>query len=446
MASSGLLGFRGILMDAPVPGRVRVMRDGALLISDGKIAATGAHDTLRRAPCAEGARWLDYSQRLILPGLIDLHTHLPQYPAVARGQADLLTWLRQSVFPLEREFSGPKCQAEPAMFFKELARHGTTTAAIYAAIYEDSCDAAFEAAKESGLRVILGKMMMDVGSYGAQQPRKVVSISLLESERLCKKWHRANHGLLDYAFSPRFAVSCSEKLMRSVSELAAQYDAYIQTHLAESTEEIEKVRNLFMWAANYTDVYDKCGLLGPRTLLGHCLHLSPEEIAVIAERGARVAHCPTSNLFLGSGLIKLDQIRRAGILTGLGSDVAAGPELNLWQVMRSAVETQKVRTMYDPTVEKFTPTDAFHLATQGGADVLGKGAVIGSLDPGKEADIVVMDPEVMLPYKKRHRAVPELAPEDLVALCVYRGGPAAVLDTYVRGESVYQSPAPGLFG
>ena len=191
---------------------------------------------------------------------------MPQYPAVARGTSELLPWLRTQIFPLEREFTGPKGRRQAGAFFPELARHGTTTAMLYTAIYEDSTEAAFHAAAKSGLRIIMGKMMMDVGSYGNLQPTKIVSISLHESERLCKTWHGAAEGLIDYAFSPRFAVACSEKLMRSAAELAAQYGAYIQTHLAENREEIEKVRNQFTWAEDYTAVYEKCGMLGPRTV------------------------------------------------------------------------------------------------------------------------------------------------------------------------------------
>ena len=145
------------------------------------------------------------------PGLIDCHTHLPQYSAVARGESELLPVAAPALFPVEREFTGPKAREEAPQFFHELARHGTTTAMVYAAIYEDSCEIGFEAAEQSGLRVILGKMMMDLGSYGQLQPKKILSVSLIESERLCRKWHRTEDGRLEYAFSPRFAVTCSEK-------------------------------------------------------------------------------------------------------------------------------------------------------------------------------------------------------------------------------------------
>jgi guanine deaminase len=445
-APANVFGLRGFLIDAPEFGSVRARRDGALVVENGRIIEVGDYDDLRKRNRANAVKWLHAPAAAIFPGLIDCHTHLPQYSAVARGESELLPWLRQHIFPVEREFTGPRARDEAPLFFRELARHGTTTAMVYAAIYEDSCDAGFEAAAASGLRIILGKMMMDVGSYGALQPKKVLSISLLESERLCRKWHGAENGRLEYAFSPRFAVTCSEKLMRGAAELASRLGAHLQTHLAENREELEKVHHLFGWARDYTHVYENCGLLTPMTMLGHCIHLSPRELDVLAATQANVAHCPTSNLFLGSGLMKLDQMLKAGILVGLGSDVAAGPELNMWQVMRAAVDVQKARSAYEPNLRLLRPTEAFYLATTGGARALGKGETIGTLDIGKEADLIVVDLASLLPYAKNRKTLSNLAPEDVLALCIYRAGPDAILETYVRGKSVYRAPDPALFG
>src|SRR5438067_11484490 len=350
-------GIRGYLIDAPAFGSLRSHPDGALVIANGKITEVGTYDDLRKRQRPEPIRWIDRSNAVIFPGLIDCHTHLPQYSAVARGESQLLPWLRENIFPVERQFRGPRARQEAPLFFQEVARNGTTTAMVYAAIYEDSCEVGFEAAEKSGLRVILGKMMMDLGSYGQLQPKKILSVSLIESERLCRKWHGAAEGRLEYAFSPRFAVTCSEKLMRSAAEMAQRFGAYLQTHLAENREELEKVHHLYlgMGARDYTHVYEQCGLLTPKTMLGHCIHLNPREIAAIAAAHSSVAHCPTSNLFLGSGLIKLDQLLKAGIAIGLGSDVAAGPELNMWQVMRAAIEVQKARSSYEPNLRPLRP-------------------------------------------------------------------------------------------
>lgn len=433
-------GIRGFLIDTPEFGSVRGRPAGALIIENGLITECGDYDDLRRLRRPTPIRWIDHSAAAIFPGLIDCHTHLPQYRVVARSESELLPWLRQHIFPVERGFTGPKARDEAPQFFAELARNGTTTVMAYAAIFEDSCEIGFEAAKASGLRAILGKVMMDIASYGQFQPKKVLSVSLVESERLCRKWHGAEEGRLDYAFSPRFAVTCSEKLMRKAAELAARFDAYLQTHLAENREEIEKVHHLFMGAHDYTHVYEKCGLLTPKTVLGHCIHLNSREIAAIAAAQSSVAHCPTSNLFLGSGLIKLDQLLKAGIAVGLGSDVAAGPELNMWQVMRAAIDVQKARATYEPNLRPLRPSEAFYLATHGGARALGKAAIIGTLDVGKEADLLVVNLIPLLPYQKNHETLRDLSTEDVLALCIYRGGPHANLETYVRGKCVYRAP------
>ncbi len=428
-----------MLIDSPEYGRLRSWRDGAILMMDGKIIEVGNYEALSKASRDFEVYWIDSSRNVILPGLIDLHTHLPQYSAVARGESDLLPWLRQHIFPIERDFTGPKCKKGIARFFDALASNGTTTACIYMAIYEDSCQAAFEAAQVIGMRIIMGKMMMDVGSYGPHQPRKVVSISLHESENLCRAWHGANDGLLEYAFSPRFAISCSDKLMRGVGELAKETGAYIQTHLAESPDETNRVKNLFMSFRNYTDVYEQCGLLGNKTLLGHCIHLSDEEYDLIGHRGCSVAHCPTSNMYLGSGIMSLDKHQQRGIAVGLGSDVAGGPELNMWQVMRSAVESQKARSFYQEVEHLPGPVEAFHLATAGGAKALGKGDRIGALEVGYDADLTVLDIGQLLPYREDISLRDNLSPEDVIALSVYRGGRHAVVSTYVRGQRVYQA-------
>lgn len=436
-----VFGIRGFLIDAPEFGTLRGCKKGAIVVANGRIAEVGEYDDLRRVQRPQPINWIDRGTVAIFPGLIDTHTHLPQYPVVARGESELLPWLRQHIFPVERDFTGPKARVEAPLFFQDLARHGTTTAMVFSAIFEDSCEVGFEAARDSGLRVIFGKMMMDIGSYGTLQPKKILSVSLLESERLCRKWHRAEDGRIEYAFSPRFAVTCSEKLMRSAADMATRFDAYLQTHLAENREEIEKVHHLFMGAHDYTHVYEKCGLLTPKTMLGHCIHLNQREIAAIAAAQSNVAHCPTSNLFLGSGLIKLDQLMKAGIAVGLGSDVAAGPELNMWQVMRGAIDVQKARGAYEPNLRALRPSEAFYLGTTGGARALGKSKIIGTLDAGKEADLTMVDLAALAPYGKKGPSLDDLSTEDVVALCIYRGGPHSNLATYVRGKCVYQAPA-----
>jgi guanine deaminase len=439
MDLSSLTGWRGLVLDAPAFGELRAWPDGAVIAdkATGKIVATGDYPAL--AAQYPAAAWADAEAdtRLICPGLVDVHAHLPQYPASGCGDGELLPWLRAHIFPLERAFDPERCRKQAPLFFHDLARNGTTAAMLYTVLSEASCDAAFQAAEASGLRLTLGKVMMDIGSYGDTAADRIVAASLSESERLCRRWNGANGGLLRYAFSPRFALSCSEELMRGAGDLARQFDVPIQTHLSENLAEVESVRQLFPRALDYTDVYDQCGLLTPRTVLGHCVHLSAREMETLAARGSKAAHCPTANFFLNSGLMPLARMRDAGVGIGLGSDVGAGPELNLWQVMRSALETQKARSYYEPGTPLLSPAEAFFLATMGGAETLGLGGTIGTLAPGKDADLLVLDKTALAPYGKLR----ELEPAEWLSLAIYRGGPHATVASYVRARAVYERPS-----
>ncbi|MFQ3577600.1 MAG: amidohydrolase family protein, partial [Verrucomicrobiia bacterium] len=443
--AAALQGIRATLLDAPQWGVLRAEMDGALVVDDGKILARGSFEQLSHTPAYREISWRSQPGLVVVPGLIDLHTHLPQYPGVARGESSLLPWLRQTVFPLERDFTGPPARLAAHHFFNELARHGTTSAMIYSAISEDGTDAAFEEAAQSGLRVTMGKMMMDVASYGNLQPKKIVSVSVAETERLAEKWHGAAEGRVRYAVSPRFAVACSERLMMEAARIATERQLFVQTHLAENIEEIQKVRALFLGPVDYTDVYDKCGLIGERTVLGHCIHLSQREIECLAERRAAIAHCPTSNFFLSSGLMPLDRLRTAGLRIGLASDVAGGPEINLWQVMRSAIETQKARRYTNTTVQVPGPAEVFHMATAAGAAILSQPGVTGTLEPGSTADLLLLDATAVLPCHPEARLdhLAQLTPLDLLALFVYRGGSHAVVETQVGGVVVFSTDSAG---
>lgn len=438
--TKSIKGLRGYLIDAPERGTIRGVRDGAVLIEDGRIAAVGPWDEVRRTPEAATVRWAHGPEAVIIPGLIDIHAHLPQFPAVARVEDGLLPWLKRHVFPLERQFNAATAREEAPLFFEALARHGTTTAMLYATIYEESCDVAFEAAAASGMRVILGKVMMDDGSYGGLPVEQILPLSLAQSERLCRRWHGHDDGRLEYAFSPRFAVTCTEEMMRGAGELAREYGAYIQTHLSENAGEIAAVTERFPADPHYTGVYERCGLLGERSVFGHCIHLANEEIDRLVATKSVVAHCPTSNFFLNSGIMPLGRMLDAGVRVGLGSDVAGGPELNLWQVMRSSIEGQKARGFFEDGTRVPSEADLFFLATQGGAEALGKGSLIGSIEIGKDADLVALDLSQALPYGRRGNLHADLSAEEIVTLLVYRGSAATVAETFVRGRSVWRAP------
>jgi guanine deaminase len=445
MPSSSIKAFRGFLIDSQSPGLLRGIRDGALLVEDGRILDAGDFERLRHLPEARGVTWQNPPSAVITPGLIDLHTHLPQYPAVARLESALLPWLEKHIFPVEKSFNAASARRQAPLFFEQAARNGTTTAAVFTAVFESSCRECFEAADRSGLRVIMGKMMMDRGSYGSLPPEKIATTSLDETKRLISRWHGHDNGRIEYAVSPRFAVTCTREIMEGAAALAKEAGCYIQTHLSENRDEIERVRLLFPECESYTQVYESCGLLGEKTLLGHGIHLAEEEQKLLADRGSIIVHCPTSNLFLRSGIMPMDRWRDAGIRLGLGSDVAAGPELNLWRVMRSALECQIARSFYE-TTDVPTPAELFDLATRGAAEALGKEKKLGNFDPGKEADFVVWNLQKILPPGGGHQQGHEdLDAEAILSLMIHRAGPEALVETFVRGRSVFCEAAPSLF-
>ncbi|HEY3269532.1 MAG TPA: guanine deaminase [Armatimonadota bacterium] len=426
--------LRGRVIHAPAFGDIEEWPDGAVVWdAAGRIVNVGpAAATLAQYPDAAVE---DVRPALILPGLVDAHTHLPQYPAAGVGATDLLAWLDHDIFPLERRFRADAAEALAPAFFHALAANGSSSAAVYLAVFHDSATVCFQHAEASGLRVTMGKMMMDDVTYSGTAPTLVVDQSLNETDDLCRAWHGRDAGRIRYAVSPRFAVACSEAMLRGAAEIASWYGAAIQTHLSETVEELHVVAKRFPDARDYTDVYERAGILGPRTVLGHAIHLSDRERDALAATGSSVAHCPTSNFYLASGLMAADRLMEAGVTVGLGSDVAAGPELSMWRVMRAAVETRNARAATTPGVAPLSARHAFHLATLGGARALGIAEVAGSLEPGKEADILVADPATVAPPGV---ALDEMTAEQILSLCVWRGDERLTRRLYVRGSKVFE--------
>ena len=253
------IALRGYLLDAPARQSARGLADGAILIENGRISARGPFQEISRLPAAAGAEWLGGPHCAVVPGLIDIHAHIPQYPFVARIEESLLPWLKRYIFPAERNFRAAEAREFAPFFFDSLARNGTTLAVLYAAIHEDSAHECFAAAEASGLRAIIGKVMMDRHSYGDLEPDKILPVSLEQTRRLIARWHGAAGGRLEYAVSPRFAVSCSAEMMRAAAGLAREHGTWIQTHLSENHLEIQTVRELFPEFPDYTSVYEGCG-------------------------------------------------------------------------------------------------------------------------------------------------------------------------------------------
>jgi len=401
--------------------------DGLLVVdAEGRIAFVGA---VEDAPPDVVAGATDLRPWVVLPGMVDLHAHLPQLPNAGLGAGlDLLTWLDRYIFPLEREF--------------DAAAAGTTTAMVYGAVYEASLDATFRAAEAHGIRAIVGKVMMDRNTYDPTiDPNVILDQSLAETARLIQRWHGAADGRLRYAVTPRFAVSCSADMLRESASLAAGTGAYWQTHLSEDRGEVAEVARLFPEAIDYVDVYDRAGGLGARTVLAHAVHLSDRELDRLVTTGTRVAHCPVSNLFLASGVMPLGRYVEAGLRVGLGSDVAGGPDLSIFTVMRVGFYAQNVRRVAGTeTSVILTPLDWLRLGSLDGARALGLDHTIGSLEAGKEADLIAIDPSFVAPLVGQDA---DDDPADLASRLIFRSHPDMVRAAWVRGRRLAGPGARG---
>lgn len=355
--------------------------------------------------------WLDFSNCLCTPGLIDAHVHLSQLRATGKYRPDLLQWLETFIFPEEMKAHDPAyAEMVAEEFFTSLIASGTTTAVVYVAPDEHATDIAFRVAERTGVRAIIGKTMMDC--HAPDGLREDTEVSLAASLRLCERWHRRT-SRLEYVFTPRFAPVCTPQLLKAVGAAAREHDAYIQTHLAENLNELARVAELFPQARNYTEVYADSGLLGPKTLLAHCIHLDPGELERIRRSGAKVVHCPDSNFFLQSGVFPWREIRAAGIPIALGSDVGAGTTLSLLHTMKMA--------MYRQDEQRPTLAKVFWWATGGGAEVLGKTGQIGTLSVGAEADLTLWNLSGDLPADATE-AVSRLVFTTLPVRAVYVAG------------------------
>jgi guanine deaminase len=403
---------------------------------DARITVDAAGRIAAVAAWADGdGAAIDVRPAVVLPGLVDLHLHLPQIPnAGLGGGLDLLTWLDRYIFPLEQDFDRPAAERLAPAAFRALTAAGTTTVVAYAALWPDSTDACFAAAEAHGIRAVIGKVMMDRLTYDQHiDPATILRTSLRQSAQLCETWHGRDGGRLRYAFTPRFAVSSTPALLRESAALAAQCGAYWQTHLSEDVGEVDEVRRLFPDAADYLDVYDRAGGVTDRAILAHAIHLSDREVARLAERGASIAHCPASNLFLSSGMMPAAHYLAAGINVGLGSDVAAGPELSLFSVMRAAAVTQRVLSLTGAATDEpaLTALDWLRIATLGGAKALSMDDLIGSVEVGKEADLILVDVARTAPLEGQ----PDPADaEDLMSRLIFRPHAEMVTAAWVRGR------------
>ena len=429
-----LAGYRAELLSVPRDprdaGKEAAIHhpDGLLVVEDGLIVAAGDHAAT--APRFPGLTIHDHRGRLIVPGFVDTHVHYPQTDRIAAYGHQLLDWLERHIFPAEEAFADKAHAASTAGFFlDELLRNGTTTALVFATVHESAVDALFEAALARDMRVVSGKVLMDLGPGTLHDgPTLSPSLGRAESEALIARWR--GRGRLSYAVTPRFALTSSDAQLALAGDLlAAHPDVLLHTHIAENHAEIAAVAERFADCADYLAVYEKFGLVGPRSVLAHCIHLEPDAMARMARAGAGACLCPTSNLFLGSGLYDLAGLDAAGVRVGFATDVGAGTSFSMLATLREAYKVSQLRG---------TPLDPFralHLATAGGAAILGLGDRVGALEPGMEADFIVLDPAAT-PLLARRTAGCSLA-ERLFALQIL-GDDRAIAATYVAGRLLHE--------
>lgn len=404
------------------PRALEHFADGVLIVRDGHVAECGPATALL-AKLPAGTPLADHRGKLILPGFVDTHVHYPQTDIIASHGEQLLEWLEKYTFPAERRFADPAHAAEVAGFFcDELLRNGTTTAAAFATVHPASVEALFEAAQQRRMRLITGKVLMDRNCPDFL--RDTAETGYADSQALIERWH--NRDRLLYAITPRFAPTSTPAQMALAGRLFREHPGvFLQSHLAENRAEVAWVAQLHPEARSYLDVYERAGQLGMRAVFAHCLWLDDTDRLRMAERGAAMSFCPTSNLFLGSGLFDLRRARALGVRVGLGTDVGGGTSLSMLQTLNEAYKVLQLGG------QSLSAASGFHLATLGGAHSLYLDDRIGNFAPGKEADFVVLDPRATPLLARRSAACATL--EERLFVLMMLGDDRAVAATYVMG-------------
>lgn len=404
--------------------------DGALAVENGEIQETGPYNEIHSK--YTNAQVVDYSGLLIMPGLIDAHIHYPQTEIIGMYGRQLLDWLNEYTFPAEMDFNSHRHAEEIAEFFvRELFRNGTTSCAAYSTVHASSADILFQTASRYNMRIITGKTLMDRNA--PQQLTDTLEQGIKESRELIEKWHNKGRNL--YAITPRFAITSSPQQLRIAARLHSMFpDTYIQTHLSENKNEISTTLMVHKGHSDYLEVYEKAGLITKRTLLGHCIHLSTDEIERLAKSEAIVVHCPTSNLFLGSGLFEMKRLNEAKVKTVLATDVGAGTSFSMFKTMGAAYKIMQTTGYAMPVLE------SFYKSTLGTARALDLDDKIGSFKKGNEADFIVVDitatpiQKIRSAYLKRHD---KWTIENQLFGLQTQGDDRNIIATYLMGNKVY---------
>ncbi|TDX31042.1 guanine deaminase [Modicisalibacter xianhensis] len=413
--------------DTPQPGSVLYLEDGALWLENGRIRAMAEY--LKLEPeLPEGIEVVDYRDKLMMPGFIDSHVHYVQLEIMASYGRQLLDWLNEYTFPEECRFAErAHAEAIADAFLDETLRVGTTTAQVFCTSHPNSVDTFFSAAHRRGLRMLAGKVLMDRHAPDALVDDTYGGIR--DTERLIGDWH--GKGRLGYTLTPRFApTSTREQLDATGGLLRNAPDLHLQTHLSENQGEIAWVAELFPEASDYLNVYERYGLVGPKSTFAHGIHLSQDARNRLAQAGANIAFCPTSNLFLGSGLFDRLACREAGLNVSLASDIGGGTDLSGFGTLKAAYQVGQLIN------QPLTPWQGFYRLTLGNARALHLETHIGSLREGAEADIVVLDPKAT-PLLERRMARTASLSERLFALMIL-GDDRAVHATWANGQCVHQ--------
>lgn len=408
---------------------IRYEEHGALLIENGKILQRGRKEDLLPLSVADSTITVtEYENKLIIPGMIDTHVHYPQTEMIAAYGEQLLTWLTEHAFPTEKKFSDKAHGIKVAdIFLTELLKNGTTTALVFGSVHPQSVDAFFEVAQSKGLRMICGKVMMDRNCPDDLQD--TAETAYTDSKALIDKWHGVDR--LSYAITPRFAPTSTPEQLSAAKKLLDEYDdVYMHTHVSENLDECKWVADLFPEAKDYVGVYEDAGLLRKRSVLAHGIHFNERELCCVAQTQTAIAHCPTSNLFIGSGLFNIEAMREHDITVGMGTDVGGGSSFSLLKTFNEAYKVQQLQG------NKLSAFEGLYLSTLGGARALDLEGVIGQLEEGCEADIVVLD-YAGTPFMDFRLKETKDIHEKLFALMML-GDDRSIYATYSNGEKVHQ--------
>ncbi|MGR6430085.1 guanine deaminase [Rhizobium sp. PAMB 3174] len=420
-----ILSFRRAPCDISDTGSYQYEEDGGLLIGSGRIIACGSYADIRRNAPTD-VREVDHRPHLIMPGFIDTHLHFPQMQVIGSYAANLLEWLNTYTFLEEQRFAD-RAHAEriAVRFFDEMVRHGTTTAVAYCSVHKTSADAFFAESLKRGTAMIAGKTMMDRNAPDAltDTPQSAYD----DTKAVIAQWHGTGRNRV--AITPRFAITSTPEEMEVAKTLAAEHpELHIQTHLSENKDEIAFTCSLYPEAKDYTDIYARYGLLGPKSLFGHAIHLSDREADAMSENGSVAVHCPTSNLFLGSGLfpMKTYQRRDKPVRIAIATDIGGGSS---YSMLRTLDEAYKIQQLLG---ERLNPLESFYLMTLGNAEALGLADEIGTLEPGTIADLVVLDASATPAMALKQEANRTLTEE--LFLMQTMGDDRTTAETYIAGR------------